>query len=106
MAEYSRLAKGRFTSTGAAQIINLPFQPDYVEILNYSVALAAPSANAVVSARWDINMGQGFALETGVYFLATTLPSTSALHKQIITLVLSVLQYSSLLYPFLKEVQK
>lgn len=67
MAEYSRLAKGRFTSTGGAQIVNLPFKPDYVEIWNYSVALAAPSANGVIAAIWDVNMGQGFALETEVY---------------------------------------
>ncbi len=64
MAEYSRLAKGKFTSTGGAQIINLPFQPDYVEIVNYSASLAAPSANAVVAANWQSGMGQGFAVET------------------------------------------
>ncbi len=64
MAEYSRLAEGRFTSTGAAQIINLPFIPDYVEMFNYSASLAAPAANAVVSARWAASMGQGFAVET------------------------------------------
>lgn len=64
MAEYSRIAKGKFTSTGAAQIINLPFQPDYVEFVNYTASNAAPSANAVVAAKWDANMGQGFAVET------------------------------------------
>ena len=67
MAEYSRIAKGSFTSTGAAKQIYLPFQPTQVSIWNYSAALAAPSANAVVSAYWDASMGQGFALETGVY---------------------------------------
>ncbi len=30
MTEYSRMAKGKFTSTGSAQVINLPFQPDAV----------------------------------------------------------------------------
>lgn len=63
MTEYSRMAKGRFTSTGGAQIVNLPFQPDFVEMINYSAANAAPSANAVVFAKWDANMGQGFAVE-------------------------------------------
>jgi hypothetical protein len=63
MAEYSRLAKGKFTSTGFAQPITLPFQPDFVEMINYSVANAAPSANAVFKASWDSNMGQGFAVE-------------------------------------------
>jgi len=34
MAEYSRLAKGHFTSTGFSQAVYLPFTPDRVEILN------------------------------------------------------------------------
>lgn len=63
MAEYSRLAKGYFTSTGGAKIVNLPFQPDYVEMINYTATAAAPTSQAVVSARWDANMGQGFAVE-------------------------------------------
>lgn len=63
MAEYSRMAKGSFTSTGAAKIINLPFVPDRVEILNYSVANAAAAANGVVRAWWDVQMGQGYAVE-------------------------------------------
>jgi hypothetical protein len=60
MAEYSRLAKGRFTSTGQAQIINLPFQPDYVEILNYT-ANGTPAQFGIPRAIWDSSMGQGFA---------------------------------------------
>jgi hypothetical protein len=67
MAEYSRIAKGSFTSTGGTQIVNLPFQPQTVELWNYTAANAAPAANAVISAYWDVQMGQGFALETGVY---------------------------------------
>ncbi len=63
MAEYSKLAHGKFTSTGAAQVINLPFTPGVVQVVNYSAQLAAPAANAVVSAYWDIGMGQGFATE-------------------------------------------
>ena len=42
MAEYSRIAKGSFVSTGASKVINLPFKPDYVEMWNYTAALAAP----------------------------------------------------------------
>lgn len=61
MAEYSRLAKGRFTSTGAAQIINLPFIPDYVEFTNYTAA-ATPANHGIPFASWDANMGQGFAI--------------------------------------------
>ena len=67
MAEYSRVAKGSFISTGAQKAVYLPFVPDYVEFYNYSAANAAPTANAVVAARWDNAMGQGFALETAVY---------------------------------------
>lgn len=64
MTEYSRMAKGRFVSTGAAQVIQTPFRPDAIQMWNYSAALAAPAANAVLSAYWDVNMGQGFAIET------------------------------------------
>lgn len=52
MAEYSRLAKGSFVSTGAAQYINLPFQPDYVEFNNQTIN-AIPRANGVVFGSWD-----------------------------------------------------
>lgn len=62
MAEYSRLAKGRFVSTGQAQIINLPFQPDFVQFWNYTATAASQN---VVSAMWDSQMGQGFALQMG-----------------------------------------
>lgn len=64
MTEYNKIARGRFVSTGAAQVINLPFTPGTVEMWNYSAQLAAPSANAVTSAYWDAGMGQGFAIET------------------------------------------
>jgi hypothetical protein len=61
MTEYSRMAKGKFTSTGGAQVIQLPFKPDYVEFLNYT-ASAAFTDHRVLSAQWDANMGQGFAI--------------------------------------------
>lgn len=61
MTEYSRMAKGRFTSTGGSQIINLPFQPDYVEMINYTAA-ATPANHGIPMAWWDVNMGQGFAV--------------------------------------------
>lgn len=61
MTEYSRIAKGSFTSTGVAKVINLPFQPDYVELINYT-ASAAFTDHRVLSAQWDVNMGQGFAI--------------------------------------------
>lgn len=61
MTEYSRMAKGRFTSTGAAQIVNLPFVPDFVEFINYTAA-ASGADNGVPMAWWDANMGQGVAV--------------------------------------------
>lgn len=65
MTEYSRMAKGRFVSTGARQIINLPFQPDYVEFINYTAANTAATSQNIPQAWWDINMGQGFAVVEG-----------------------------------------
>lgn len=73
MAEYSRIAKGTFTSTGAAKVINLPFQPDAVEFWNYSAA-GTPAQNGVPYAYWDVLMGQGTA--TAQYFNATPVLST------------------------------
>lgn len=61
MTEYSRMAKGRFTSTGLAQVINLPFQPDAIEMWNYT-AMATPANHGIAKAYWDKDMGQGFAL--------------------------------------------
>jgi hypothetical protein len=60
MTEYSKMAKGRFTSTGAAQVVQLPFVPDFVEFLNYTAA-ATPANHGIPRAYWDANMGQGFA---------------------------------------------
>jgi Ubiquitin-activating enzyme E1 FCCH domain len=55
MAEYSRLAKGKFTSTGKAQIVTLPFVPDFVELINYTAA-ATPTNHGIPFAKWDVNM--------------------------------------------------
>lgn len=65
MTEYSRMAKGSFTSTGGAQAVYLPFTPDYVEFTNYTVANSAASSQNIASATWDANMGQGFAVIQG-----------------------------------------
>lgn len=62
MAEYSRIAKGSFTSTGSAQIINLPFIPSSIEMWNYS-SFGTPANHGVPYAYWDASMGQGFAVE-------------------------------------------
>lgn len=53
MAEYSRLAKGSFTAGGTSGFVNLPFQPDYVELWNLTNIQAAPAQNKVTRAWWD-----------------------------------------------------
>jgi hypothetical protein len=60
MAEYSRIAKGSFVSTGGAKAINLPFLPDAVELFNFT-ASGTPAQFGVPFAYWDNAMGQGFA---------------------------------------------
>lgn len=62
MAEYSRIARGSFTTAASpvAQIVNLPFAPQRVELLNYST-YSAPAQYDVTKAYWDIAMGQGVA---------------------------------------------
>lgn len=54
MTEYSRMSKGSFVSTGGAQVIQLPYQPDYVEMTNVS-AWITPAQNGVPFAKWDKN---------------------------------------------------
>lgn len=63
MAEYSKLARGSFITAESpvAQVINLPFQPQQVWLENITAA-STPAQNAVVSAFWDISMGQGTAV--------------------------------------------
>lgn len=60
MAEYSRLAKGHFTTNGGLNVVNLPFQPDYVEFINYT-AFTTPTSTWVAEGFWDVQMGQGAA---------------------------------------------
>lgn len=65
MSEYSKLARGSFTSTGAAQVINLPFQPDYVEFFNYTLANTAATSQNVISGKWQYPMAQASAVIQG-----------------------------------------
>jgi hypothetical protein len=65
MAEYSRIAKGHFTSTGAAQIVNLPFQPDAVEWWNLTLISSNVAASEILEGYWDVSMGQGTGLVQG-----------------------------------------
>lgn len=61
MAEYSRIATGSFTSTGAAKAIYLPFAPSSVKVWNYS-SFATPAQNGVPRGYWNSGMGQGYAV--------------------------------------------
>lgn len=61
MAEYSKIARGSFTSTGAAKPVYLPFKPQAVNMWNYTAA-ATPANHGIPKARWDVDMGQGYAL--------------------------------------------
>lgn len=61
MAEYSKIARGSFTSTGAAQVVYLPFQPQTVEFVNYTAA-ATPANHGIPKAYWDVSMGQNKAI--------------------------------------------
>lgn len=76
MTEYSRMAKGFFTSTGGAQVVNLPFIPDYVEMNNLTAAVT-PTNNGVVFANWDKNytatVSSTLYNPTLVYAVASTL---------------------------------
>ena len=65
MAEYSRIAKGHFTSTGFAQVVNLPFMPDSVQFWNYTLAGTAATSQNIISGYWDQSMGQGQAIVEG-----------------------------------------
>lgn len=63
MAEYSRLAKGNYTVTGGTlgvsapnvKVINLPFKPDYVELINYTQAIT-PAQHGIPFAFWDASV--------------------------------------------------
>lgn len=63
MTEYSKMAKGNYTvasgtlgvSAPPAKFINLPFQPDYVELINYTQALT-PAQHAIPFAYWDASV--------------------------------------------------
>ena len=61
MTEYNRIARGSYTATtGSAQYVYLPFQPNLVKITNYT-ASAAFAQHGIPQAYWDVSMGQGFA---------------------------------------------
>lgn len=52
MSEYSKMAKGQFVASGTSKIVNLPFQPDFVEVWNYT-NIKTPATTKVTRAWWD-----------------------------------------------------
>jgi len=60
MTEYSKVAKGSFTAASGVTtaIVNLPFQPDRVELFNYTNIKTA-AANTVARAFWFSNLIDG-----------------------------------------------
>lgn len=60
MTEYSRWAKGTYTVVGGSvgvsaprqKVINLPFQPNYVELMNLTAAIT-PTDDGIPFAYWD-----------------------------------------------------
>lgn len=58
MAEYSRFASGTFTAKSGSQVINLPFQPDFVEVWNYTIIKTA-ATNSVARAWWSSKLFDG-----------------------------------------------
>ena len=93
MTEYSRMMQGSFTSTGFSQIINLPFQPDYVSFVNLSV-MASPAADRVINAVWQSPpMAQGTAAAT-IYNGGTVMVTDSVVSNGISTFAAgALLQY-------------
>lgn len=73
MAEYSRMASGKVTSTGGATAVILPFIPNYIAIDNQTRLVAGAG---VTSASWLTDMGQGAAVlstfGTGAQFIGPT----------------------------------
>ncbi len=59
MTEYNKMAKGRFTAGGTSAFVNLPFQPDFVELWNYTNIKAAAAANKMLRAWWDASLVDG-----------------------------------------------
>ena len=60
MTEYSRMAKGSFTAASGqtSAVINLPFQPDYVEVWNYT-NIKTSGASLLTRAWWDNRLVDG-----------------------------------------------
>ena len=63
MTEYSRMAKGNYTVSGGSlgstapsvKVINLPFKPDFVTLINYTQSIT-PAQHGIPFAYWDASV--------------------------------------------------
>ena len=63
MTEYSRMVKGNYVVSGgtlgvsapSVKYINLPFQPDYVQLINWTQAIT-PANHGIPFAFWDASV--------------------------------------------------
>lgn len=75
MAEYSKIARGSFIAPEGIQVVNLPFQPQRVELVNVSTS-ESPTSFETTSAFWDVSMPQGTAIQR--YVSSSTFPFDEA----------------------------
>lgn len=76
MGEYARTGRGMLNSTGGVMAVTLPFEPQFVELINYTAA-DTPASGGIPFSYWDVAMGQNYAVvET---FNATPVLTTNVL---------------------------
>lgn len=61
MGEYARTGRGMLNSTGGVMAVTLPFEPQFVELINYTAA-DTPANGGVPFSYWDVAMGQNYAV--------------------------------------------
>ncbi len=85
MAEYSKMARGNYTSqSNIPQIIHLPFMPQEV-IVRDITAYTTPTAGPTIEAYWDYSYAQNSALLTYFASGTGTSPSTILLSTRLVT---------------------
>jgi hypothetical protein len=86
MTEYSRMAKSNYTVTGGtlgsvappAKVINLPFIPDYVELINLTQAIT-PAQHGIPFAFWDASVPPVVISSVGYDTIVEVFTSTGVL---------------------------
>ncbi|MDE3022073.1 MAG: hypothetical protein KGI54_09445 [Pseudomonadota bacterium] len=83
MGEYARSARGKLVSTGALMAVALPFEPQVVELINYTAA-ATNTGGLIPYTTWHFEMGQGQAVNQIVETSGTS-PTNSYLTNAVLT---------------------